>query len=83
MLRRRDGWPPWVSRLDVRAIWRPGWTRGRGEFYLDLINATNRKNAFSIDSRLEFDPAGTRPRLVEKQENALPLLPSIGILWRF
>lgn len=74
---------PWVARLDLRATWRPRWTRGRGELYLDLINATNRKNAFSIESRLEFDPLGIKPRVVETREDAIPLLPSIGIRWRF
>lgn len=75
---------PWFARLDVRASWRPRWLGEGGEIFLDVINATSRKNALSVTPRLEFDPNGTTPRIVDKVDTAVGVpLPSLGIRWRF
>jgi hypothetical protein len=43
----------------------------------------NRANAGSIEPVLEFDPQSDRPRVSSSGENGLPLLPSLGIRYRF
>ena len=50
---------------------------------LDVINVTNRKNAAQIDPRLEHDPTGDVPLLVEEPAGRIPFLPSIGVRFRF
>jgi hypothetical protein len=74
---------PTYARLDLRLSWLPGGADGRWLFYLDVINVTNRKNAASIEPRLEYDPTGVQPRLVEEPGGRIPLLPSIGVRFRF
>jgi hypothetical protein len=76
---------PAFARLDLRLSWKPRGTEGRWMFYLDVINATNRKNAGQVTSTLEYDPASPvdQPRLVEKPDVAIPFLPSFGVRFRF
>jgi outer membrane receptor protein involved in Fe transport len=74
---------PTYARLDLRLSWLPGGSDGSWLVYLDVINATNRKNAASIEPRLEYEPSGTQPRLVEEGSGRIPLLPSIGVRFRF
>ena len=74
---------PLFARLDLRLSFRPRGATGRWLFYLDVINATNRDNAGTIDGRLEYDPTSDRPRLVEERGTALPFLPSFGVRFRF
>jgi hypothetical protein len=74
---------PAYARLDLRLSWLPGGAEGRWLVYLDVINATNRDNAASIEPSLEYDPTGPRPRLVEEPGGRIPLLPSIGVRFRF
>jgi vitamin B12 transporter len=74
---------PTYARLDLRLSWLPGGADGRWVVYLDVINATNRRNAASIEPRLEHDPTGPGPRLVEEPGGRIPLLPSIGVRFRF
>jgi outer membrane receptor protein involved in Fe transport len=74
---------PTYARLDLRLSWLPGGADGRWLVYLDVINATNRKNAATIEPRLDYDPSGSQPRLVEERSGRIPLLPSIGVRFRF
>jgi hypothetical protein len=74
---------PDYARLDLRLNWLPGGPKGRWIVYLDVINATNRKNAAQIEPRLEYDPSGLVPLLVEEPGGRIPLLPSIGVRFRF
>ncbi len=74
---------PVFARVDVRATWRPRGAAGRWEFYTEVINLLNRKNAGALDPRLEYDPAGDRPRIVEERDQSIPRLPTIGIRFRF
>jgi outer membrane receptor protein involved in Fe transport len=71
---------PLFARVDVRATWRPG---GRWELYVEAINVLNRKNAGTLDPQLEYDPASDRPRIVEKRDLAIPLVPTVGLRFRF
>jgi Carboxypeptidase regulatory-like domain/TonB-dependent Receptor Plug Domain len=74
---------PVFARVDLRLTFRPRGAAGRWLFYLDVINATNRKNAGSIDPLLAYDPAASRPRIVDQRGTTLPLLPSFGVKFRF
>jgi hypothetical protein len=74
---------PVFARVDLRLTFRPHGAAGRWLFYLDVINATNRKNAGTIDPRLAYDPTASRPAVVEQRGTALPLLPSFGVKFRF
>jgi hypothetical protein len=74
---------PLFARVDVRATWRPRGAAGRWEAYVEVINALNRKNAGALEPRLEHDPASDRPRIVERRDQAIPLLPTVGVRFRF
>lgn len=74
---------PVFVRVDVRVTFRPSWAGSRWQFYVEVINALNRKNASGMSSTLEYDPSGDRPRLVTEPRGALPLLPSLGVRFRF
>ncbi len=74
---------PTFARVDVRATFFPGGRNGRVTLYLDVINVLNRKNAGQLDARLEHDPEGQRPRLVEEPIGGIPILPSFGVRVRF
>ncbi len=74
---------PIFARVDVRATWRPRGPSGRWEFYAEVINVLNRKNAGAFDPQLEYDPTSDRPRIVEKRDQAIPRLPTIGLRFRF
>ncbi len=70
---------PMFARVDVRATWRPRGPSGRWEFYVEVINALNRKNAGVLDPQLEYDPTSDHPQIVEKRDQSIPRLPTIGI----
>ncbi|HWI16763.1 MAG TPA: TonB-dependent receptor plug domain-containing protein [Vicinamibacterales bacterium] len=74
---------PTFARLDVRVTFRPRWSDGRWQFYVDVINVLNRANAGSIEPDLEYDPQSDRPRVISSRGNALPFLPSLGLRYRF
>jgi outer membrane receptor protein involved in Fe transport len=76
---------PAFFRLDLRLSWKPRGDAGRWLFYLDVINATNRGNAGQIEPRLDYDPSSTldQPRLLLEPSAAIPLLPSVGVRFRF
>jgi len=76
---------PAFLRLDLRLSWKPRGDSGRWLFYLDVINATNRKNVGQLDPRLAYDPASMldQPRLFFEPTAAIPLLPSFGVRFRF
>jgi hypothetical protein len=74
---------PLFARVDLRLTFRPGWNDGRWQFYLEAINALNRKNAGMLDATLAYDAGSDRPSVVYERRAALPLLPSFGIRCRF
>lgn len=74
---------PVFARVDVRVAWRPRGAAGRWEFYAEVLNALNRKNAALLDPKLVHDPKSDRPTIVEDRIGAIPLLPTIGLRFRF
>jgi hypothetical protein len=74
---------PVFARVDLRGTWRPRGARGRWEMYLEVVNLLNRQNAGALDPRLEYDPGSDRPRLVEQRDQSIPLLPTLGVRFRF
>jgi vitamin B12 transporter len=74
---------PVFSRVDTRLTWRPRGPSGRWEYYLEVINLLNRRNAGAFDPVLEYDPASDRPRLVEERNQSLKRLPTLGLRVRF
>ena len=74
--------PPF-ARADVRATWRPRGAAGRWEIYLEVINVLDRKNAGAVEPRLEYDPDADQPRIVEKRDQSIPRLPTLGLRFRF
>ena len=70
---------PVFARVDTRATWRPRGDSGRWELYLEVINLLNRKNAGSLTPELEYNPAGDRPLIVEKRDQGIPRLPTLGV----
>lgn len=74
---------PVFVRIDARATYRPGGGRSRWQVYLDVINVLNRQNAGSMEPVLNYDPASDRPRLAAVRQRGVPLLPSVGIRYRF
>lgn len=74
---------PVFARVDLRATWRPRGAAGRWEFYAEVINLLNRKNAGALDPRLEYDAASDRPRIVEERDQSIPRLPTVGIRFKF
>lgn len=76
---------PTFFRLDLRLSFKPRGDAGRWLFYLDVINATNRDNAGQLEPRLAYDADSPleKPRLLIEPAAAIPLLPSIGVRFRF
>ena len=74
---------PVFARVDVRVTWRPHGVTGRWEVYAEALNIMNRRNASALDPRLEHDPASDRPRVIEQPIGSIPLLPTIGVRFRF
>ena len=74
---------PDFARADVRATWKPRGASGRWEFYLEVINVLNRKNAGALTAELAYDPTSDRPKIVEKADQSIPRLPTLGLRWRF
>jgi outer membrane receptor protein involved in Fe transport len=72
---------PLYARLDLRVSFRP--RRGRFAFYVDVINATGRRNSLMPEYAWETDEdqGGVRVRAVRGP--SLPLLPSLGVHLRF
>jgi hypothetical protein len=74
---------PDYARLDLRLNWLPRGAQGRWLVYVDVINVTNRKNAAQIEPSLAYNPSGDVPLLIEEPGGRIPLLPSIGVRFRF
>jgi len=74
---------PLFARVDLRATFRPRWSDNRWQIYLDVINLLNRDNASSLDPELVYDPASDRPQVKMVRSGRLPLLPSLGVRYRF
>jgi len=74
---------PYFARTDARVTWRPRGAVGRWELYAEVINLFNRQNAGALDAQLAYDANADRPGIVEKRDQAIPRLPTIGVRFRF
>jgi len=66
---------PWTSRLDLRLSYFPKFWNANWIFYLDVINAYNRKNVQDIN----YDPKTKR----DEPLYGIPLVPTIGVSVKF
>jgi hypothetical protein len=74
---------PLFARFDARASFRPRGRSGRWEYYVDVINVFDRRNAELLRPELVHDPESDRPRLLEHASGSIGILPSLGVRWRF
>jgi hypothetical protein len=74
---------PLYARVDFRATFKPRWMNDRWQLYVEVMNLLNRKNASSIITVLDYDPSSDRPSFKTEAEDGLPLLPSVGLRFRF
>jgi hypothetical protein len=74
---------PLYARVDFRATFKPGWMNRRWQIYIEVMNVLNRKNASSLAPELAYDPNSDRPSVRTVREGSLPLLPSLGVRFRF
>ncbi|MCC7125653.1 MAG: TonB-dependent receptor [Acidobacteria bacterium] len=73
---------PAFARVDLRVTFRPGWQSNRWLLYAEVINLLNRNNG-ELDAELAYDASSDRPRVTTVRDPSLPLLPSVGIRFRF
>ncbi len=74
---------PIFARLDMRVTFRPSRSNNRWLFYIEVINALNRKNTGAYETKLEYDPASDRPRITQSPTASLPRIPSFGCRFTF
>ncbi len=74
---------PVFARVDARVTWRPRGAAGRWELYAEVINLLDRQNAGAFSPELAYDPMSDRPAIVEKRDQAIPRLPTLGVRFRF
>ena len=69
---------PVFARIDMRVTFRPARWNNRVQFYIEVINVTNRKNTGLYQTTLEYDPTSDRPKITQEPAGSLPILPSFG-----
>jgi len=69
------------SSLDLRASRVIGLARGELELYAEVTNALNRENPCCTD--FAYGYRGEQLVLAQDERNWLPLVPSVGVLWRY
>jgi TonB-dependent Receptor Plug Domain len=74
---------PLFARLDIRMTFKSRNPNGRWQFYLDVLNALNRKNVSTLQPELQFDASSDRPKIGYSADSGLPRLPSFGLRFRF
>jgi outer membrane receptor for ferrienterochelin and colicin len=74
---------PVFARIDGRLTWRPRGAAGRWELYAEVINVLDRQNAGALDPQLAYDASSDRPNIIEKRDQAIPRLPTVGVRFRF
>ncbi len=74
---------PVFARVDARVTWRPRGAAGRWEIYAEVINLLDRQNAGALDPELVYDATSDRPAILEKRDQAIPRLPTVGVRFRF
>ena len=51
--------------------------------YLEVLNLLDRDNAGAYETTLAYNPDGPLPTIVQTPDFAMPLLPTIGVRYRF
>jgi hypothetical protein len=74
---------PLYARVDFRATFKPGWMNRRWQIYVEVMNLLNRENAGSLETELAYNPNSDRPSITTVRSGSLPLLPSLGVRFRF
>jgi hypothetical protein len=69
---------PLYARVDMRVTFRPVRWHNRVQFYVEAVNAFNRKNTGGYRTKLEYDPTSDRPTITQSPTGALPIIPSFG-----
>lgn len=72
----------WFGSLDARMSRRFELQRGDLTLFLELTNLTNRENPCCTEYFVGFDDDGD-PLLEASESTWLPIVPSLGIVWRF
>jgi hypothetical protein len=70
------------ATIDFRVGYRAPVRVGELNFFFELSNAANRRNACCVDFELS-DEGSVAPELVQRDEYWFPILPAIGLLWEF
>ena len=73
---------PSYATLDLRASRRFDVARGELTAYLEVTNATSRRNPCCVNWSVAAGADGG-PTLVTDYDHWLPLVPSLGVLWKF
>jgi hypothetical protein len=74
---------PATSRVDVRATLHPRDGIGHWTFYVDVINVLDHRNQLAVFSDLHYNPSGPRPIIVNSYGGGFPIIPSLGLKYRF
>lgn len=74
---------PATSRVDFRATWHPRDTKGHWTFYVDIINVLDHRNQLAVFSDLEYNASGARPTVSISYGGGFPIIPSLGLKYRF
>jgi TonB dependent receptor len=71
------------SRVDFRATLHPKDANGHWTFYVDVINVLNHRNRLAVFSTLDYNPYGPKPVVTNTYAGGFPILPSLGLKYRF
>jgi hypothetical protein len=74
---------PMTSRVDFRATWHPRDAKGHWTFYIDVINVLDHENQLAVFSDLVYNPTGPRPNVENNYGGGFPIIPSLGLKYRF
>jgi hypothetical protein len=74
---------PATSRVDFRATWHPRDANGHWTFYVDIINVLDHRNQLAVFSSLDYNPSGSRPLVTNDYGGGFPIIPSLGLKYRF
>jgi hypothetical protein len=69
---------PAFHRLDLRLTRTVDWSAVSGRFYVDVINAYNRRNVLSYQYAAVTTPSNIRPVVYQQAIYMLPVVPSVG-----
>lgn len=70
------------ARADLRIAYRPRGVTGRWQIYLEILNVTNRRNAWFMDANIVGEGTGGL-RLQEEPVGGLPRIPTFGVRFSF